>query len=82
MSAVTVHLFASYAESFGVKHLTIDLAPQSTVADLIAELRSLPGSFVLPATPRVAINKKFAASDQLVRSTDEVALIPPVAGGF
>lgn len=81
MSAVTVHLFASYAESFGVKNLTIELAPQSTVADLVAALRSLPGSFVLPAIPRVAINKKFAAPDQLIRLTDEIALIPPVSGG-
>ena len=81
MSAVTVHLFASYAESFGSKYLTIELTPQSTVADLVAELRTREGSFILPATPRVAINKKLAALDQLVRPTDEVALIPPVAGG-
>ncbi len=81
MSAVTIHLFASYAESFGVKNLTIELTPESTVADLVAELRSFPGSFALPVAPRVAINKKFAAPDQLVKSTDEVALIPPVAGG-
>jgi molybdopterin synthase sulfur carrier subunit len=81
VSAVTVHLFASYAESFGAKYLTIALSPQSTVADLVAELRTRQGSFVLPATPRVAINRKFAALDQLVRTTDEIALIPPVAGG-
>ena len=81
MSAVKVHLFASYAESFGANNLTIELPPQSTVADLVAELRTRPGSFVLPAMPRVAVNKKFAAPDQPVRSTDEIALIPPVAGG-
>ncbi|HEX6626567.1 MAG TPA: MoaD/ThiS family protein [Gemmatimonadaceae bacterium] len=81
MSAVTVHLFASYAESFGVTNLKIDLAPQSTVADLVAELRALPGSYVLPPTPRVAVNRKFATPDQLVHASDEVALIPPVAGG-
>ena len=81
MFAVTVHLFASYAESFGANNLEIELNPQSTVADLVAELRTRPGSFVLPATPRVAINKRFATPDQLVRATDEIALIPPVAGG-
>lgn len=81
MSAVTVHLFASYAESFGANNLKIELAPESTVAELIAEVRSRPGSYVLPAQPRVAINRKFARPDQLVRATDEIALIPPVSGG-
>jgi molybdopterin converting factor small subunit len=81
VSAVTVHLFASYAESFGANNLKIDLAPESTVADLVAELRALPGSYVLPPAPRVAVNRKFATLDQPLRPTDEVALIPPVAGG-
>lgn len=81
MSAVTVHLFASYAESFGANNLKIELAPESTVADLVAEIRARPGSYILPPTPRVAINRKFAAPDQLVGFADEIALIPPVAGG-
>lgn len=81
MSAVTVHLFASYAESFGARNLKIELAPQSSVADLVAELRALPGSDVLPDSPRVAVNQRFASRDQLLHSTDEIALIPPVAGG-
>jgi molybdopterin converting factor small subunit len=29
----------------------------------------------------VAINRKFATHDQLVDARDEIALIPPVAGG-
>ena len=81
MSAVTVHLFASYAESFGAHNLTIELEPGDTVADLVAELRTLPGSFVLPSAPRVAVNQKFASADQPLSHNDEVALIPPVAGG-
>ncbi|OLE14682.1 MAG: hypothetical protein AUG20_04065 [Gemmatimonas sp. 13_1_20CM_3_60_15] len=81
MSAVTVHLFASYAESFGAHDLKIDLAPGGTVADLLAELRMLPGSIVLLSAPRVAVNHKFASLDQPLSHADEVALIPPVAGG-
>lgn len=81
MSAVTVQLFASYAESFGARNLKIELPPQSRVADLVTELRALPGSFVLPESPRVAVNQKFADPDQLLRPNDEIALIPPVAGG-
>ena len=81
MSAVTVHLFASYAEILGARKLKIELRPQSSVADLVAELRTLPGSDALPQSPRVAVNQKFAGSDQLLDPNDEIALIPPVAGG-
>jgi len=81
VSLVTVHLFASYAESFGANNIKIELPPRSTVADLITELRARTGSYALPVEPRVAVNRKFANPDQLVVSTDEIALIPPVAGG-
>jgi len=81
VSLVTVHLFASYAESFGADNIKIDLPPSSTVGDLIAELRSRPGACVLPPVPRVAVNRQFAAQDHPVASADEIALIPPVAGG-
>ena len=81
MAAVTVHLFASYAESFGVRNLKIELGPESTVADLIAGLRGLPGADILPESPRVAVNQRFAAENQQLRASDEIALIPPVAGG-
>ena len=81
MSTVTVQLFASYAESFGGSTLELPLESGSTVADLLDRLRLLPGAAILPRSPCVAVNRKFAAADQVVNSQDEVALIPPVAGG-
>jgi molybdopterin converting factor small subunit len=81
VSTVTVQLFASYAESFGGPTLEIPLIPGSTVRDLVDNIRSLPGAYILPASPRVAVNRKFASADQLVDAGDEIALIPPVAGG-
>jgi molybdopterin converting factor small subunit len=78
---VTVQLFASYAESFGGATLQLPLKTGSTVADLLDNLRLLPGASILPDSPRVAVNKKFATVDQLVAAGDEIALIPPVAGG-
>ena len=81
MSTVTVQLFASYAESFGGPTLDVPLESGSTVADLLDRLRMLPGASILPDSPRVAVNRKFATHDQLVEAQDEVALIPPVAGG-
>jgi molybdopterin converting factor small subunit len=81
VSTVTVQLFASYAESFGRPTLELPLKPGNTVADLLDHLRLLPGASILPNFPRVAVNRKFASADQLVDARDEIALIPPVAGG-
>jgi molybdopterin converting factor small subunit len=81
VSTVTVRLFASYADSFGGATLELPLESGSTVADLLKSLRLLPGASILPDSPRVAVNRKFAAADQLVDARDEIALIPPVAGG-
>lgn len=81
MSMLTVQLFASYAESFGGPTLELPLKSGSTVADLLDHLRLLPGASILPDYPRVAVNRKFASADQPVDPRDEIALIPPVAGG-
>ena len=81
MSTVTVQLFASYAESFGGSALELPLESGSTVADLVNSLRLLPGASILPDSPRVAVNRKLASADQLLDAGDEIALIPPVAGG-
>ena len=35
----------------------------------------------LPPAPLVAVNQEYAAPGDIIRAGDEVALIPPVAGG-
>ena len=81
MSMVTVQLFASYAEAFGTKQLEVSLDQGSTVADLLQRIGSMPEAGSLLPAARVAVNRKFATPDKLIGSTDEIALIPPVAGG-
>ena len=81
MSTVTVQLFASYADLLGAPTVELPIAPGTTVQDLLHRIRCLPGASSLPPAPRVAVNRSFATSDQLVHESDEVALIPPVAGG-
>ena len=61
--------------------MELSLTPGATVADAVAALRLLPGGQRLPDSPRVAVNLSFARLDQELRAGDEVALIPPVAGG-
>jgi molybdopterin converting factor small subunit len=78
---VTVQLFASYADLLGASTVELPLTPGCTVKDLLHSLRSLPGASSLPPAPRFAVNRAFAALDLLIAPGDEIALIPPVAGG-
>ena len=78
---VTVQLFASCAEALGGQTLEIPLDSGSTVADLVRGIRSLPGGESLPPSLRIAVNRKFAAPNQIIDGEDEIAAIPPVAGG-
>lgn len=78
---VTVRLFAFYAEKLGQSELNLSLPQGSTVASAVRSLSSLPGASVFPAKPLVAVNCTYATWDTLLAEGDEVALIPPVAGG-
>jgi molybdopterin converting factor small subunit len=51
------------------------------VKDLLAHVRELAAGQALPPSPLVALNLRYARSDERIRAGDEVALIPPVAGG-
>ena len=79
--SVTVLLFASYADALGASSLRVDLPADATVADVLARLRARPGAERLPPSPLVAVNQRYATSASAVRAGDEVAVIPPVAGG-
>ena len=79
--SVTVLLFASYADALGASSLRVDLPVDSTVADVLARLRARPGAERLPPSPLVAVNQRYATAASVVRAGDEVAVIPPVAGG-
>ena len=81
MNRHVVRLFARYAELFGAEQVEVVLAPDARVADLIAALRILPGGAALPAQPFVAINLSQAPADTTLHVGDEVALLPPLAGG-
>jgi molybdopterin converting factor subunit 1 len=78
---VAVLLFASYADVFGRDRITIDLPAGASVRDLLDRVRNLPGAERLPPMPMVAVNQQYATAQQRLTPGDEVALIPPVAGG-
>jgi molybdopterin converting factor small subunit len=78
---VAVLLFASYADVLGGDRITLELPPGASVRDLLDCVRGLPGAERLPPTPVVAVNQQYAPTNQRLTPGDEVALIPPVAGG-
>jgi molybdopterin converting factor subunit 1 len=84
MSAIRLdlHLFASYRERIGESRVEVVLDGPATVASLIEHLRGRGAPWTgLPEQPAVAVNQRYARADELLADGDEVALIPPVAGG-
>ena len=78
---VRVLLFASYADAVGRNELTLELADGSVVGDVVARVREMTGGRALPPSPLLAVNATYAAATARVHPGDEVAIIPPVAGG-
>jgi molybdopterin converting factor subunit 1 len=81
LMTVTALLFASYAESLGTSSVRLSLAAGATVRDALQAVLALPGGDRLPRAPLVAVNQEYARLDQPLRGGEEVAIIPPVAGG-
>jgi molybdopterin converting factor subunit 1 len=79
-----VLLFASAADAFGAPQVRVAVPVGATAAEvreaLFAAARAATGR-ALPAASRLAVNQRFAAPEQPVAPGDELALIPPVAGG-
>ena len=78
---VTALLFASYADALGRESVQLTLEPGATVRDALNELRSMPGGELLPPSPLVAVNLAYSRPDAPLAPGDELAVIPPVAGG-
>jgi molybdopterin converting factor subunit 1 len=79
---IRVLYFAVFRERVGTDAETLELDAGAAVPALIAALeakhdvvRALRGRY------RVAVNQTMAAGDEALADGDEVALIPPVAGG-
>lgn len=78
---VTVLLFASYADAVGRSSIELVVGTGATVKDVIERVREMGDAATLPPSPMVAVNEQYASRDRQLCPGDEVALIPPVAGG-
>ena len=79
---VTVKLFGSLREATGAKELAVRLPDGARVADLAALLARDHEAFAALAPKlRAARNQEVAQPEERLADGDEVAFLPPVAGG-
>jgi molybdopterin converting factor, subunit 1, non-archaeal len=81
MEHFEVRLFASFADLFGAPNLKLSLPRGATVDQLTSAIRDLPAGSRLPRKLLVAVNQAYVPAHTVLAPGDEIALIPPVAGG-
>ena len=78
---VRILLFAQYRDDVGASELLFDLPAGATASDAVAQLRAHRGAALIPERPVVAVNMNYASLHDVLSDGDELALLPPVAGG-
>jgi molybdopterin converting factor small subunit len=78
---VDVFLFGRHRELAGAAVISVELAAGGTVADLRRTLSGHPSLGSAVEGSAVALNRRYEPDDSPVVAGDEVAVIPPVAGG-
>jgi molybdopterin converting factor small subunit len=74
--------FALYRDLAGADELELELPPGGTAGDAVTLLRARGGGAArIPEQPVVAINEVYASLGTPLAEGDELALLPPVAGG-
>ncbi len=79
---IRVRLFAVHRERLGRRVLELEFADGSSIVEAWQRLiEAYPVLAASAASVRFARNGRYAAADEPLADDDELALIPPVAGG-
>lgn len=78
---ITVRLFGRHRELAGGPEITVELLGGATVGELRRALAAHPVLADLTGGAAIAVNRRYAPDEASVFPGDEVAVIPPVAGG-
>ena len=76
-----MRLFGRHRELAGESVISVELSAGGTVADLRTALTAHPGLGAALDGSAVALNRTYQPDESPVLEGDEVAVIPPVAGG-
>jgi len=82
MGRIRLKFFARYGELVGKDEIQLSLSLPATVAEVVRQARlEIPGAGAIPERPLAAVNLRHVQLDAQVADGDEVALLPPLAGG-
>jgi len=80
--SLSIKLFASLRQAMNSDKIAIDIDNEITVSQMKKIIfETFPNLKKLNIPFLVAVNHKFAKDSSVIKSKDEVALIPPVSGG-
>jgi len=79
--SVSVRLFAMLREQRGESRLQADLRTGETVGELFDRLFADSAEQCPPESLLFAVNRSYVAAEHVLQDGDEVAFIPPLAGG-
>ncbi len=80
--SLSIKLFASLRQAMNSDKIVIDIDNEITVSQMKKIIfKTFPNLKKLNIPFLVAVNHKFAKDSSVIKSKDEVALIPPVSGG-
>jgi molybdopterin converting factor subunit 1 len=79
---VSIQLFAAARDRVGRSSIQVELGDGATVADLRGRISAdFPQLADIVPRAMLAVDTEYARDDARLRSTSDVALIPPVSGG-
>ncbi len=81
MFTIVIKAFGISAEMVGGRTISVDVAKgivKSKLLDILIELYPALSSL---SSFTIAVNGEYALTDTVIKSGDEVAIIPPVSGG-
>lgn len=81
---LTIQLFAGIAERLNTSQLLFEFNGDTPTASILKEQLSdaYPEAASQIRSSFLAVNQKYAPADTILRAEDELALIPPVSGGW
>jgi MoaD family protein len=79
---IDLRLYASIKDVLGKDRIDIDWTKSMTVGDLRKQLdASYPILSIVNARFSISVNRKPVDDSELIRNTDEIAVLPPISGG-
>lgn len=79
---INLKLYASIKDILGKDKIDMDWTNNMTVGDLRKRLdASYPILSIVNARFSISVNRKPVDDSELIRNTDEIAVLPPISGG-